>query len=85
MKVEFLVALTDHTWHTKIVDVPDKEMTLDPSSIAFDSEALMWALEHISQFDGDIALIAVYCSDPESEAADDPRLQRDLEQDEDEN
>lgn len=60
MKVEFLVALTDHTWYTQIVEMPDgTTMTNDQAS--------QWAYEHITLFPGDVALIAVYCDNLEDE------------------
>ena len=70
MKVEFLVALMDHTWYTKVVDIPDE---LLPQTIAghpnphdeiFDHEAAGWAMGNLREFQGDIALVTVYCSDP---------------------
>ena len=65
MKIEFLVALMDHTWFTKVLDVPDERLPPEPKDKTLydigrvDEAAVEWANEQVGTL-GNVALIAVY-------------------------
>ena len=67
MKVEFLIARMDHTWDTEVIDIPDDDLKFERSDPDFLGDLNDWAMFNLAGKPGydDVALIAVYCDNPE--------------------